>query len=229
MCRFLSLANHYIFVIPSIRVEFMNKVNGIPLIKSAQFVLFLVFFYKKCYFYTQYNMTANMTIKKKDIPKPTYFGKNLKFLRRHKGLTQTELAKNIGLNRNNIASYESSVVEPNVNNFLKIVKYLNVNPHDMLDTILENKVVVSVDSANTNDLNELEIYLKEQLELFSSKTNEINSVLVGFRLAASLKEKTDKPKPNKELASSMSDFMEVLDLLIESNWDYIRSIYNEEK
>ena len=46
---------------------------------------------------------------------PNFIASNLKVLRKSTGWSQTELAECVGLNRGNIASYESGCAEPSIN------------------------------------------------------------------------------------------------------------------
>ena len=51
---------------------------------------------------------------------------NIRFLRRKMNLSQEELATMIGLNRGNIASYESGTAEPRIANLVKMSKLFSV-------------------------------------------------------------------------------------------------------
>lgn len=61
------------------------------------------------------------------------FAKNLEELRRdkalslEKGLSQIKLAKDLGLTRSMIASYEQGVAEPSINNLISIANYFEVS------------------------------------------------------------------------------------------------------
>lgn len=59
-------------------------------------------------------------------------GKNIKFIRRNKQLSQEALAREVGLNRGNIASYEGGKVLPSAKNLLKIAAFLEVDMADMV-------------------------------------------------------------------------------------------------
>ena len=86
----------------------------------------------------------NDGIKKKSIPKPTHFGKNLKFLRRLSSLSQTGLANALEIKRSNIASYESGIVEPKASLFLKTCIFFSKAPAEMLETVLSEQAVESL-------------------------------------------------------------------------------------
>ena len=52
-----------------------------------------------------------------------FFASNMKYLRKKKGLTQSDLANKMGINRPKIGSYEEGRAEPN----LLLVKRLDIN------------------------------------------------------------------------------------------------------
>ena len=54
------------------------------------------------------------------------FAKNLKKTRKRHKISQVKLAKETGLTRSMIASYEQGIAEPTFCNLLKIAAYFNV-------------------------------------------------------------------------------------------------------
>jgi len=171
----------------------------------------------------------NSEIKKiKNIPKPTNFGKNLKFLRRIKGLSQGELAKHIDMSRNNIASYESGVVEPNVNRFLRVCDFFSIDPKEMLESIL---------SENPNDAaqvsheesNVVDDYLEDHLKSFVIQTNEMTKVFEGYKAFFEMRQDSNEYSSNRELYSTLEDLLSLLKSLIQSNWNLIQSVYPSEE
>ncbi len=161
--------------------------------------------------------------KTKNIPKPTHFGKNLKFLRRLKGLSQTELAKNLELNRSKIASYESGMVEPNSGTFLKISRYFEVSSQDLLSQILsENPIDIINPPASTND--PLDNYLQDQLTNFTQQTNEMTKIYEGYSTLLDLK-KEEVNGETGQLYSMLDDLLDILQKLIDANWKLIQSVF----
>lgn len=63
------------------------------------------------------------------------FGENLKNLREMKGLSQAELADDLGVTRALIAQYETGAKAPNVNLAAKIAKALGVT----IDAMMQRK------------------------------------------------------------------------------------------
>ena len=165
--------------------------------------------------------------KTKNIPQPTHFGKNLKFLRRMKGLSQTELANEVGLSRNNVASYESGIVEPNVKKFLATCIYFSVEPKNMLETILSEHPV-EVTPIKSEATGVVDKYLNDHLEQFVIQTNEMTKVFDGYKTFFEMKKESDNYKNNTELYSTLEDLLELLQALIGSNWNLIQSVYPDQ-
>lgn len=53
--------------------------------------------------------------------------KKLKQIRKQKGLSQEEVQKLTGINRNNISRYENGKREPNINTLKKLAKAYNID------------------------------------------------------------------------------------------------------
>lgn len=61
-----------------------------------------------------------------------YIGQNIKYLRKSKGLTQEELAKNIGVNRAMIGSYEENRATPKLSVLQDIAYFFSVSIDDLI-------------------------------------------------------------------------------------------------
>ena len=61
---------------------------------------------------------------------PNFIAANLRILRRQIGWSQTELAERVGLNRGNIASYESGSAEPSICKLLRISNLFDITTRD---------------------------------------------------------------------------------------------------
>lgn len=85
------------------------------------------------------------------------FASKLKYLRESKGLTQYQLAENLGFSKSTISNYESGLREPKDNAiWIKISKYFNVSV-DYLMGIENNELVNDFTYAmldETKDLSE---------------------------------------------------------------------------
>lgn len=164
----------------------------------------------------------------KRIPKPTHFGKNLKFLRRMKGLSQAELASSLNMTRNNVASYESGIVEPNMKKFLATCIFFNVDPKEMLESILS--VRPTEVSLNSNmPSSPVDKYVVDQLDQFVVQTNEMTKILEGYKTFYEMRKDSSEFAHKKELYAIMDDLLELLNALIISNWGFIQSVYPSEE
>lgn len=160
----------------------------------------------------------------KTIPKPTHFGKNLKFLRRLQGLSQTELANQIGMKRNNIASYESGMVEPNAKKYLHFCDFFAIDPKDMLESQLSESPSDNILLPSENN-NIIDVYLEDQMELFIIKTNEMTKVFEGYKAFFEMKKESDSYEENRALYATLEDLLSLLNALVVSNWELIQSVY----
>ncbi len=67
----------------------------------------------------------------KALPPTSYLHQNIRILRRRLGFSQEELARRIGLNRGNIASYENGSAEPRICNLIKLSNLFTVSLSDL--------------------------------------------------------------------------------------------------
>lgn len=62
------------------------------------------------------------------------FGKHIVMLRKEKGMTQTELAKSIGIGRSALALYETEKREPDIDTLIKLAAFFSVSVGYILGT-----------------------------------------------------------------------------------------------
>lgn len=165
-----------------------------------------------------------MISREKKIPKPTYFGHNLKFLRRLQGKSQVALAREIGLNRNNVASYESGAAEPNATNLLKFCNILKVDPRIILEAPLSEaplETVVDLDPMLAPE----SAMLVEELDALISKTNDTTLILEGFETFREIESEGHISDQGQDMTYLRDNVKELLRQLINTNWHLIQSIY----
>lgn len=63
-------------------------------------------------------------------------GKNLQYLRKHKGLSQQELADEFSIPRSTLGDYERGKTEPSIESIIKFSRYFNCN----IDNLLKHKL-----------------------------------------------------------------------------------------
>lgn len=76
-----------------------------------------------------------------------YLGLNIKHLRKSKGLTQSELAKNLGINRAAIGSYEENRAVPKLSVLQDIAYYFSITIDDLIKLNLQEET-----RANTSEV-----------------------------------------------------------------------------
>ena len=75
-----------------------------------------------------------------------YFSINLHFLRKTKGLNQTQMADIIGKKKSIIGPYERGEVEPDMSSLLQISEYFGISISDLIGKDLENDTTLEISS-----------------------------------------------------------------------------------
>ena len=65
-----------------------------------------------------------------------YFANNLRVLRKEKGLSQPELAKELNVSKGMISFWENEKYEPTASNIIAVAKFFNISIDDLLLTQL---------------------------------------------------------------------------------------------
>lgn len=141
------------------------------------------------------------------------------------------MAEAVGLNRSNIASYESGMVEPSTTNFVKICQYLETDPTVILTQDL-SMTMTQVEEHAKDGLTPDRLMLQDKLADFIHMTNDMTKVLEGYRTLWDLRELSDDNAESRQLRSSLDDILHILSTLISNNWALVRSIqpgYSEEE
>lgn len=101
-------------------------------------------------------------------------GESIKTIRKQKGISQKQLAKQTGLSVNAIQSYEYGKYKPKIQQVQKIAEVLNVTPYDIMGTDYWDE---------TTDLNQLqedvklfEIIIEKYGEVTASTINDFLSL-----------------------------------------------------
>lgn len=132
---------------------------------------------------------------------------NIKTLRRKRGMSQEELARLIGLNRGNIASYENGTAEPKICNLLKLSRVFGVS---ILDLTAKN-----LEEHPDHPVNKEQVFLpavlnQEQLEQFGDKARMLESYLEGLHKCYSYKKSKVDEEDIPEQLHFAFDFFEQL-------------------
>jgi len=156
--------------------------------------------------------------------------KNLRFLRSVKGLSQQKLAQEIGLKRNNIASYEAGIVEPKVTNFLKIINFFDIHPAVLLNSDLAADSLKVLDSRSDiqvehhqQDYNGLSGHNASSRQQFLSQTKDMRKVLDGFKQFHKFRmaKWNEMSRESQLLARDFDNLISMMESLIDLNLTFV--------
>lgn len=117
---------------------------------------------------------------------------NIRCLRKQLNMSQGELAKQIGLNRGNIASYENGTAEPKICNLLKLAKLFGISILDLTQKDLSNLDLSKMIPQNEKIISESE---RELLDKFRKKADQLNNVFVSLHTCCKYKAESLEEKP----------------------------------
>ena len=101
------------------------------------------------------------------------FSEKLQILRKNKGLTQEELAEKLGVSRQAVAKWESSLVYPDIYNLIQISNLMNVSV-DYL--VKDQNCAVNISTEEQTDIDELiEFRLKANVNTYAGFMNEVDA------------------------------------------------------
>lgn len=158
--------------------------------------------------------------------KITFFGKNLKFLRRLKRLTQEQLGNYLELKRNNIASYESTLVEPNLKNFQKIVEFFEIDPKEMLTKDLGLNPTDLLETEENPNL--VEKYLNDNIDNFVKETSNLTKIVEGYKTFYNLKKEEGLSDTDKEVFVILDNLLDLMEAIVRLNWKLIGDLFPNE-
>ena len=101
------------------------------------------------------------------------FSEKLQILRKNKGLTQEELAEKLGVSRQAVAKWESSLVYPDIYNLIQISNLMNVS----VDYLVKDQdCAVNISAEEQTDIDELiEFRLKANVNTYAGFMNEVDA------------------------------------------------------
>jgi transcriptional regulator with XRE-family HTH domain len=146
------------------------------------------------------------------------FAQNLRFLRKTYGLSQQKLAAQVGLKRNNIASYEAGIVEPRSVNFLKLADFFEMPPAELMQKDLADTMMGS-EALDSSGMQAEQ--LSKALQGFVHGTGELQVIVEGFREFYRMREGNQRPVPHVDDFKNLLDIMEQL---LTTNWLLLQQI-----
>ena len=128
---------------------------------------------------------------------------NIRHLRKQQSLSQEELARILGLNRGNIASYEKGNAEPKICNLLNLSNYYKVSVVDL--TRVDLRCPVALKSARSNYQYELKEEDKAILAKYFEQAEELKKVMESVEICHQFKLKSMECVP-QELQPLLANF-----------------------
>lgn len=92
------------------------------------------------------------------------FGDNLKKARKHKGMTQKELAKQLGISDNGISNWEKGVSRPDIDQVARLCSILGINPNELITSDIVQDVITPAEKNLIKKYNQLDLYGKKAIE-----------------------------------------------------------------
>ena len=131
---------------------------------------------------------------------------NIRVLRKRMHWSQEELAKKVGLNRGNIASYEAGTAEPKICNLLKMSQLFGVSLLTLIQTDMNESTAQAVDQALTNATP-----FPFEMQEYRSKAQELQRVMEGLNICCRYKVKNMNGNLPKEMQLVALHFEELYD------------------
>lgn len=111
------------------------------------------------------------------------FSEKLKYLRLKENLSQSQLAKKVGITRQALSKYELGISEPNLYTLVKLADYFNCSLDSLVfDTIQLNNTMINLDLDYL--LNELDSIQKTN-HLLDTKLNNLKSLIHSIETTSS--------------------------------------------
>jgi len=161
---------------------------------------------------------------------PTPLANNIRFLRRKAGLSQEELAQQLGINRSNIAAYESKNVEPRLRIILEIARYFDISIKSLIENNLHFDSTYSAFILNRNNRIEseqvLQTYDIKRILSFIEHSKKIRKVLEGFKAFYSFRKEHLKqiPPDRSRLIYDIENFIQLTEHLLSYNEKVVHTI-----
>ena len=131
---------------------------------------------------------------------------NIRLLRKQKQWSQEELAKKVGLNRGNIASYEAGTAEPKICNLLKMSQLFGVSLLTLVQTDMSDDTAQAIEQAFTNSSP-----FPMEMQKYMSRAQELQRVMEGLNICCRYKVKNMNGNLPKEMQLIALHFEELYD------------------
>jgi transcriptional regulator with XRE-family HTH domain len=151
--------------------------------------------------------------------------KNLKFLRKYNKISQVDLATELDLTRNKIASYESKNIEPNLKNLVGLADYFNICIDDLVreeinaDNIMSlmDKKKLGIERTRKISIN-FDLDKKKALEHFIEENQKIKKIISGVSAFYSIN--------HAEMSLDAKQIFSLIDFLSDTNQKLIVDVFS---
>ncbi|MBB4080611.1 transcriptional regulator with XRE-family HTH domain [Lewinella aquimaris] len=139
---------------------------------------------------------------------PNFIASNLRLLRKQAGWSQTELAEKVGLNRGNIASYESGCAEPSICKLLRISNLFDITTRDFTRRDFNDPTELALARSTHHDERNDR---RERFASYRERCNELGGLIDSSHHLFEYKRATlDKPCKEAEIYSAQ--YLQLLEL-----------------
>lgn len=154
---------------------------------------------------------------------PNFIASNIRILRKRKGWSQAQLAKQVFLNRGNIASYESGTAEPSICKLLRISNLFEVTPRDITRYDLNDpQALAEAKQAHDEKLSQE----RERLTQYRTRALALQELVVSSKRLFEYKQsKLENPCKEAELmAAQYAQLYEVTQQLLQEHRDLLGEV-----
>jgi len=151
------------------------------------------------------------------------FARNLRFIRKLRGISQQILAESVGLKRNQIASYESGMAEPKPEACLALARYFDISPVSLfLEDLSEHPARQLQKKPAAMALPELSDTLDDLVRI----TTDLQKIYDGFVEFHTLRKSyylADQPD-TQSFSNDFENLLEIAHSTLHVHWAFIQSL-----
>lgn len=140
---------------------------------------------------------------------------NIRFLRKHRKLSQQQLADDLGVKRSNIAAYETKNVEPRLSLIGSMAKYFEVALEEFIVSDLSEEFQNRLADGAANATVARQQLSSEAVQQIRQVTEKVQRMLEGFKVFYQFK--LDRPGGNAEGQGEIDNFLVFINHMSEYN------------
>lgn len=140
------------------------------------------------------------------------FKDNLRKARKHKDITQKQLAKLLNVSDNAVSNWENGVSRPDIDQLSRICTILSVNPNDLITAEVLTEILTPAEKEMLKKYNHLDDYGKKAVGSILDVEYERVTVSKQIKIAArngSYEERTITGSEENEIEKRLNDLADV--------------------